>query len=50
VGYVVAAYLLVLGAIAGYWLQRQREIRRLRRALDGPQVRIDVDKTGLPDV
>jgi hypothetical protein len=34
--YVLAAYLLVLGSVAGYWLQRKREIRRLRRALESP--------------
>jgi hypothetical protein len=33
--YVVAAYLIVLGSVVAYALQRAREIRRLRRALGG---------------
>jgi hypothetical protein len=34
--YVVVAYGIVLGSVLVYALQRAREIRRLRRALDGP--------------
>jgi hypothetical protein len=33
VAYVVAAYALVIGALAAYGLLRAREARRLRRSL-----------------